>query len=254
MILINKETIATIPVLHIAFQQSFSKPLPLIIFQHGFTSIKERNLHYAYLLAEKGFRVILPEAKYHGERGEEITEEYRNRSFWNIVTQSIEEIGLIIKECQQKKLVLDDRIGMAGTSMGGMVTFGALAKYPIIKVGVSLMGCPSFLELTKVQLDYIQKEQKMLISKEEVEKTFELIRPYDLTVQQEKLHNRPLLFWHSTVDKVVPYSYTYRFYENIKSMYVNPQEHLKFITDEKAGHMVTQAGVEATADWFHKFL
>ncbi|RBW69525.1 esterase [Bacillus taeanensis] len=254
MIVINKESIADVPVLHIALQKSFSKPLPLIIFQHGFTSIKERNLHYAYLLAEKGFRVILPEANYHGERSKEVTEEFRNRSFWNIVIQSIEEIGAIINEYQQKKLIQDDRIGVAGTSMGGMITFGALTKYPYIKVGVSLMGCPSFLELTKAQIDYMEKEKKMTFSKEDIKKTFELLKPYDLTLQKEKLHHRPLLFWHSTADKVVPYSYTYRFYENIKNMYINPSENLKFITDEKAGHAVTQEGVEASAAWFYKHL
>ncbi len=66
-----------------------------MIFIHGFTSAKEHNLHIAYLLAEKGFRAVLPEALHHGERGEEMAVEELAGHFWDIVLNEIEEIGVL---------------------------------------------------------------------------------------------------------------------------------------------------------------
>lgn len=54
--------------MHLGEQTTFNQELPLIIFIHGFQSAKEHNLHYAYLLAEKGC-VLLPDVIHHGERG-----------------------------------------------------------------------------------------------------------------------------------------------------------------------------------------
>ncbi len=55
MILIENMRIDGIPSLHLAQKDSYHDPLPLVIFEHGFTSAKEHNLHYAYLLAEKAY-------------------------------------------------------------------------------------------------------------------------------------------------------------------------------------------------------
>lgn len=75
MVIVENHLINRIPLLHIVKKDAQLETLPFIIFSHGFTSAKEHNLHYAYLLAEKGFRVILPEALYHGEREQGISEE-----------------------------------------------------------------------------------------------------------------------------------------------------------------------------------
>lgn len=74
MIIVEKRFLNNNPFLHIVKKSGQQERLPFIIFTHGFTSAKENNLHYAYLLAEKGFRVILPEAIYHGEREQGLTE------------------------------------------------------------------------------------------------------------------------------------------------------------------------------------
>ena len=68
MIQIHKEIVKGVPLLHVVKAGHEEKMLPLIFFIHGFTSAKEHNLHFAYLLAEKGFRVVLPDAILHGER------------------------------------------------------------------------------------------------------------------------------------------------------------------------------------------
>ena len=91
MIIVKKEFIKNIPILEVVSEDKLRKRLPLIIFVHGITSAKEHNLHYAYLLAEKGFRVVLPEAIYHGERGGDLPGEKLYLHFWEIVLQSIHD-------------------------------------------------------------------------------------------------------------------------------------------------------------------
>ncbi|MDQ0415520.1 MULTISPECIES: hypothetical protein [Mesobacillus] len=138
MILVEKKRIQDIPVLQIVKQNRFSARLPLIVFLHGFTSTKERNLHYAYLYAEKGFRVLLPEAKYHGTRSWDLSETELGLRFWEIVMTSIEELSLLKAELEQQGLIDPLKIGVAGTSMGAITTLGAMATYDWIKAGVSL--------------------------------------------------------------------------------------------------------------------
>ncbi|RSD29362.1 prolyl oligopeptidase family serine peptidase [Mesobacillus subterraneus] len=253
MILVEKKRIKHIPVLHVVKQKQFSEEIPLIIFLHGFTSTKERNMHYAYLFAEKGFRVIMPEAKYHGERNEGLTEMELGFKFWEIVLASIDELSVIKEELVAESLADPNRIGVAGTSMGGITTLGALAKYEWITAGVSLMGNPSFEQFALWQLNEMEKRNVEIgLSKEDITELLNEIKKYDLSLQPEKLNNRPLLFWHGKLDPVVPYKAAYDFYEQNRKSYEGKEGIFGFITDEKAGHNVSNAGVMAAADWFEK--
>ncbi|GAM15687.1 alpha/beta fold hydrolase [Mesobacillus selenatarsenatis] len=255
MILVEKKRIEHIPVLHIVKQKQFSDRMPLIIFLHGFTSTKERNMHYAYLFAEKGFRVIMPEAKYHGNRSEGLSEAELGYHFWDIVIKSIEELSTIKQELVKEGLVDLARIGVAGTSMGGITTLGALAKYEWIKAGVSLMGNPSFEEFALWQMNEMEKRNIQIgLSQEQVSALLNQLKKYDLSLQPEKLNNRPLLFWHGKLDPVVPYQSAYDFYEQNRKSYEGTVGMFEFITDENAGHNVSNAGVEATAKWFEKHI
>lgn len=253
MILVEKKRIQRIPVLHIVKQKQFSERMPLIVFLHGFTSTKERNMHYAYLFAEKGFRVIMPDAKYHGERGEGLTETELGSRFWETVITSIEELSLIRDDLVNEELVDASRIGVAGTSMGGIATLGAMSKYEWIKAGVSLMGNPSYQQFALWQLNEIEKRNVEIgLSQEEVSGLLNQLEQYDLSLQPEKLDGRPLLFWHGRLDPVVPYQAAYHFYEQNRENYEGTEGKFEFITDENAGHNVSNAGVMATADWFEK--
>ena len=58
-IIINREKWLGIPILNVAEHGEIDNPIQTIIFLHGITSAKEQNLPIAYLLAEKGYRVIV---------------------------------------------------------------------------------------------------------------------------------------------------------------------------------------------------
>ncbi|MGG0944573.1 prolyl oligopeptidase family serine peptidase [Bacillus subtilis] len=255
MIQIENQTVSGIPFLHIVKEENRHRAVPLVIFIHGFTSAKEHNLHIAYLLAEKGFRAVLPEALHHGERGEEMAVEELAGHFWDIVLNEIEEIGVLKNHFEKEGLIDGDRIGLAGTSMGGITTLGALTAYDWIKAGVSLMGSPNYVELFQQQIDHIQSQGiEIDVPEEKVQQLVKRLELRDLSLQPEKLQQRPLLFWHGAKDKVVPYAPTRKFYDTIKSHYSEQPERLQFIGDENADHKVPRAAVLKTIEWFETYL
>jgi uncharacterized protein len=255
VIKIETTHIGEIPLLHVVQESLNSTPLPLVIFVHGFESAMENNLHYAYLLARKGFRVVLPEAIYHGERNAGLNTLEMNLHFWDIVTKTIDELNVIKDHLERENKIDPERIGAAGTSMGGIVTLGALTQYSWIKAAVSLMGMPYYEKFSQFQLEQLKKSGIDLpYSDKEKESIFEHLRKYDLSQQPEKLSGRPLLFWHGVKDPTVPYTYTYQFYESIRPLYHDIPEKLQFISDEKADHKVSRQGVLKLVEWFDEHL
>ncbi len=255
MVIVQNECIQNIPLLHVVKQSLKQEKLPLVIFQHGFMSVKERNLHYAYMLAQEGFRVLLPEAIYHGERGGGLNKSEYYARFWEIVLKTITDVNTVKEYYEHKGLVRQDQIGIAGTSMGGIAALGSLTQYKWIKAAVSLMGMPAYEEFSHWQLELLKSMGvRFPFTEEEIEKQMEILRQYDLSIQPEKLASRPVLFWHGKKDDQVPYDFAYKFYNEVIQDYQGEPEKLRFITDEKAGHNVSLAGVNAAIEWFKNYL
>ncbi|MCR2820999.1 prolyl oligopeptidase family serine peptidase [Lederbergia panacisoli] len=255
MIEIRNEKANDIPLLHVVKSGNEEKMLPLIFFVHGFTSAKEHNLHYAYLLAESGFRVVLPEAKFHGERSAGHSDDEIMYHFWDIVINTVTELDLIKDYFVNRGIADPANIGLAGTSMGGIVTLGALTQYEWIKAAVSLMGSPHYEAFARAQIDHLQKVNPSLsFSNKELEEMYASLQKFDLSNQPEKLRDRPLMFWHGKKDPVVPFGPTYTFYEKIKKEYEHNPSYLKFIVDEEADHKVSREGLLETVAWFEKYL
>ncbi len=255
MILVDKQKIADIPVLHVVKEELKEESLPFIMFIHGFTSAKEHNLHYGYLLAEAGFRVVLPDALYHGEREDSnVAQQELNFRFWDIVINEIEELEFIKNDLVSKGLIDSNRIGVVGTSMGGITTLGALTKYDWVNAAVSLMGSPFYEKFLQGQIAELKRVGVTIpLSEEQLEEQYVKLRTYDLSLQPEKLSDRPLLFWHGEKDEVVPFHFTYQFYNEVKTQYEN-QERIQFIVDKEADHKVSREGLLATIDWFKTYL
>lgn len=253
MIGIYKENIASIPSLMIVKEQNKQKALPVVVYFHGFTSAKEHNLPIAYLLAEKGYRVLLPDSKYHGEREIEMSAIKKQISFWDIVLQNVKELGIIKEYLDEQKLILDNRFGVAGTSMGGITTTASLTTYPWIKTAAVLMGSPKITTYAKTLVDSFQKEGDLPVSEATIDELYKQLGQYDLSKQPEKLDNRPLLFWHGESDPVVPFDHSYIFYETASKLYENP-ETIRFIKEKNRGHKVSRFATLETVKWFEAHL
>lgn len=248
--LIKEETWKNIPLLHIVEDEFETTEIPTVIFFHGFTSAKEHNLHYAYNLAKKGMRVLLPDAHLHGSRAENLDEVELALRFWEIVITNIEELKVLRETLLEKGLISNGKIGVGGTSMGGITTLGSLKIYDWISASTVMMGAPGFVELAKAQIkEFEQKGFKLPISKDEINKLFDHLSLFDLTKTPEALKGRPIYFWHGKNDPVVPYRPSYQFYEKTKELYKENPMNFVFDTDETASHAVTRAGMLAAVDW-----
>ena len=253
MIGIYTETIQTIPCLVVVDAEKKNEALPVITYFHGFTSAKEHNLPLAYLLAEKGFRVVLPDSMYHGEREPDIPKLKKQVSFWNIVMQNVKELATIKSFFESKGLILEDRFGVAGTSMGGITTSAALSKYSWIKVAAILMGSPKITTYAKTLVESFKKVGDLPVTEEMIESLYEQLENYDLSKQPEKLNDRPLLFWHGESDSVVPFDHSYTFYDEVQMVYRN-KENIKFIKEPNQNHKVSRSAILETVKWFDKHL
>lgn len=248
--IIREEQWQHIPVLHIVEQSKEQQPVPVVLFFHGFKSAKEHNLHYAYNLAKQGVRVILPDALLHGGRSESLTQEQLALRFWEIVLTNIQEADILYNELKEKKLITDTTpVGMGGTSMGGITTFGSLASYSWIDAASVMMGSPAFVRLAKGQMKAAEKHLggKLPMKEEELAQLFAQLETLDLSKHPERLENRPLFIWHGEQDTLVPFGITKEFYENIAENY--PAHKLRFMPDEEAGHAVTRGGMLASVNW-----
>ncbi len=255
MINVAMQKTGAISFLHVCEAQSFSKTKPTVIFIHGFQSVKENNLHYAYLLAEKGFRVILPDCLHHGNRDSGLKNHEMMQAFWEIVVQTVHEIDILKKHLIEEGLALETDIGVAGTSMGGIVTFGALKRYPWIKAAVSLMGCPSYQEFARYKVQKVLETGFILpFSEEQLEAYISKLEPYDLAADPATLNARPLLCWHGKQDKEVPINPLLTFVKANKGYYKNKPNNIKVLVDEHADHKVSREGVLATVNWFANHL
>ncbi|MFC0557736.1 esterase [Halalkalibacter alkalisediminis] len=253
MITIKNETIAQVPTLHVVKEEHrMERNAPIIFFLHGFTSAKEHNLHVAYLLAEKGFRVVLPDALHHGERENEMDEKKRNLAFWEIVLTSINELNQMKLALERSHVIDSPKVGIIGTSMGAITMYGALTQYNWIHTAASFMGTAYYESFANGLLSVVE-EKGLTIEQKVKEEMFKQIKPFDLTAQLNKLNGRPLFIWHGKEDRVVPYPFSEKLYEELTVNYEDQPDKLQFLS-EQTGHKVSRAAVLRSVEWFEQHL
>ncbi|HLQ84117.1 MAG TPA: prolyl oligopeptidase family serine peptidase [Pseudogracilibacillus sp.] len=252
MITINNENIAEVESLVIEAKEHKNKPLPTVIFYHGFQSAKENNLTLAYLLAKENYRVILPEARYHGERSENLTDSEMSLAFWDIILANIAELEKIKADLEKDNLILNYRIGVAGTSMGGITTTAMLKEYSWIKTGVVLMGSPDLTKFSSQLIENFNKTSEEKISEEEEAEVINQLLPFDLSKNIKALNNRPLMFWHGELDDIVPINQSESFVELLKKSSYSGE--VKMLKEKNRGHHLSRYSILETVRWFVKHL
>ncbi|TWT07281.1 prolyl oligopeptidase family serine peptidase [Planococcus sp. CPCC 101016] len=243
-----------IPLLHITPNEDIEAPLPTVIFFHGHMSAKEHNLHYAYQLAEKGLRVILPDAHLHGERSEGLDGVQISLRFWEIVLTSIEELSFLHEEIHKQGLAVGEP-GVGGTSMGGITTLGAMAVYPWIRAAAVMMGAGNYVELAQAQMtQYESRGFQLPISLEERQQMLSTLAMFDSERNLTKFNGRPVYFWHGEQDVTVPFEPTYRLFKDLKKQYEAVPDNIVFKREREVGHAVNRSGMLEATEWLAKHL
>ena len=238
---IRKRTLGTIPLLEVVQEDKRNDVLPLIIYYHGWQSSKELVLTQGRLLAEAGFRVLLPDAENHGERYRPITR-IPSLTFWQSIQTNLFEFGFIINHF--KKLgVVDHRIAVGGVSMGGITTCALLTHHPEIQVAACIMGSPQPVKYRTRLIHYAEKLDRFF--PHDYETLLSWVPDYDLSRHPDTLKDRPLLFWHGIHDIIVPYDHVVEFVKE------NPSANLTFIQEDEE-HLVRVPTMKQITDFFRK--
>jgi len=128
--------IAGIPCLQI--NPSINKCMGTVLLYHGWVSTINDYLFLASLIANWGYKVIVPELPYHGERGKLnyfdtlVLQQY----FWIVVLQGVREAEAIAAELS----VSEDKLGIVGHSAGGFIAAGAFLRVSCVQSAIVING------------------------------------------------------------------------------------------------------------------
>jgi fermentation-respiration switch protein FrsA (DUF1100 family) len=249
MIEIETRQLAGIPVLH-AFPADYRDlSLPCIIVYHGFTSSSLVYSYFAVALAQAGFRVIMPDAPDHGARFRGDAQDRMHR-FWQILQQNMQEFTALRAALVAENWLLDERLAVAGASMGGMTTLGIAARHPDVKCAASLMGSGYFTQLAHTLFPPISVQTPE--QQAEFDAIIAPLAEWDVTHQLERLADRPLLLWHGQDDDVVPAVETLRLQQAL--IQAGLENSLTCLWEAGVRHRITPEALAATVTFFRQHL
>lgn len=161
-----------------------------------------------YEIAKRGFRVVIPDAQYHGERMVGGPAKTHFLEFWQIIADSVAEFPKIVDYYEETTGIKDDFVGVSGLSMGGITTCALMASYDWISSAVCLMGSRVLSNLQKADCFDAGGQN---VPQQYVDSQLQALRAIDLSLAPEKIAARPFHFWHGTADQIVPYKPTKAF-------------------------------------------
>lgn len=218
-----------------------------IIFYHGWSSRKENQVFRGQILACHGYRVILPDAPYHGQRnrldfnsgnGEELLANY----FFEILIRSILESESLIDYLGRNK-----PITVAGHSMGGFNAAGVFTARADISKMININGSSAWLKTRDIWLDEIDFNQPI---KDEViiDNIKYSLREYDPYFNLDKANNRPVLLLHGEEDSSVSLEAQEDYYQAAKEIYED-DERISLVTYENLNHYIIDKMLEEIINW-----
>lgn len=246
MISVIRKECQGLPYLEVVENDQRNQPLPLIVFYHGWTGRKENNLTQGYEIAKKGFRVVMPDALYHGERSDGPASNHQLQ-FWQIIEKSIEEFPKFVQLYSEQNLITDDKVGVSGLSMGGITVCALFTVYSWIKCAVCLEGTPSPVKFAKILVANLPGIEN--VPQDYIQEQLSGLNQIDLSQNREKIAGRPLHFWHGTADDTVPYDLTKNFFDEIQGF--DYAKNVTMTTTPGASHKVS---FETTEEMANKFV
>lgn len=216
------------------------RPMPTVVFYHGFTSSKLVYSYFAVALAQAGFRVFMPDAPNHGARFTG-NEQERLGQFWQILHGNLTEFSGLRDALYQAGLVADKRLAVAGASMGGMTALGIMTHHPEVTSVACLMGSGYFTSLSQT-----------LFPSTESDGIAAALAEWDVTTALPRLADRPLLLWHGDADDVVPPGDTFRLQQALQREGLD--SNVTCLWEAGVRHRITPTALEATVDFFRQHL
>jgi alpha-beta hydrolase superfamily lysophospholipase len=251
-IIVRNRRVKDIPVLEL-YRTDEPGKRPMVLLYHGYMGRKEFILPQAYLLAANGFYVVAPDAAGHGERsGTRIID------LLEAITKSEAEINQLLDHFADHETADASRVGLAGYSMGGCITFAYLVGgEKRINAAVPIISTPDWVSIVDGIVSRGMTEELKsygIIEKEEDLKEFrnlaEKIQPINY---YQEMKDIPLLMLCGEKDELTPAQGVIRLYEKLKPLTRN-KEALCYRIYPGVGHADTVEMNMEMAEWFKKYI
>lgn len=236
MIKINEKIVSQIPIIEVVKTDLVNLSIPLCVFYHGWQSCKERALTHAYEIAKRGYRVVVADSIYHGQRAP--IEGPQPNQFFETLLENINEFPDIVSEYEEKGLY-NGFLAVGGYSMGGMTSAMLLTAYSYIDAAVILMGSLDMLSYREWLIKTLfpnYERQFNEVEKRNDEKIMLEIEKYNLANQPECIDGRPIYVWHGEMDDIVPVEFSRMLLDKIEDEPYAKSVYRKY--DAKARHNV----------------
>ncbi len=219
---------------------------PCVVSLHGLESSKDSGKWpvLASSLCEDGFASFRFSFRGCGDGFEKSEGDFEETS----LTERIKDYHAAIRFLEGTSKVNVDRLGVVGSSFGGMVAVASQNMKP--KAMVTLATPYTLYHSVNLQLKTEEKHYVLPSGRRLKEKFFEDLRKYDLLKALGSVP--PILIIHGSKDKLVPVEHAHKLYEHAEI----PKE-LEVI--EGADHTFSQAKhldkvVNLSLKWFRKHL
>jgi hypothetical protein len=127
-----------------------------VMLYHGFGGTKERVEYYSAALAEAGFLAVSLDAVGHGERRYPDFDVTFSNQRWNaqfeeteadflkLIDDTVAEVPSIIDDLLARGWAREDRVGIAGRSLGGNVSYAAVLADTRVRAAAPVVGSPEW--------------------------------------------------------------------------------------------------------------
>ena len=246
-IVVRDRVAAGIPLLELCRADDGKRPL--VLLYHGYLGRKEFILAQAYYLAAQGFFVVAPDAFAHGGRavpGDALSQPSA-AGFIECVTRTSAEINTLLESCADDARADVGRVGLAGYSMGGCITFDYLmGSDRRVTAAASVIGSPDWVSVMRAA----SAQGLLPDTPEDIAARVRVTHP---AAREDGFTPLPLLMLAGTADTLVPPEGVKGFYERNLSRYEQP-ERLCLKLYDNVGHNDTVEMNMELAQWMTRYL
>ncbi|PGS49571.1 alpha/beta hydrolase [Bacillus sp. AFS041924] len=207
-----------------------------IIMFHGWGSTIESQIQLGKELSEIGYKVVIPELKYHDSRQalhNHFDQTVLQTYFWKTIFETIDEENEMMNCLQLQK----ENTILLGSSMGGFISSGIFFSNTSYAGLININGSSSFIFSEN---DFRKKDGRIRLENEELS----LFEKYD-PKNKNTFSNKPMLFLHGEKDMIIPISGQFDFLATNNSI-------ISFLKYEDVNHSISNKMKSDLLNWLEK--